>query len=343
MLAHNNKKCKGISKDNLFQKNRSMRRYFEKKKIDYPAKVKLKKKSQIEVTRCLLRFNDRYPDGHIYPSQGKIAKYIGFTRRTVNTAVKELSQFGLIKKIYRHRHSCVYVLSDLLKNTKIKFFFMSVLPFISLYSENFSPIKSYINYFNIYMGYIQCKSIYEEGPLTSKLKKVNIFKNVDGNTQYKSVYRPKRAITNEYNQKREELCVVNKNKAQQDPNVYPGCNTYNIFKETICENKRKMQIKKRNNEFMMSQEEANKMATAKRNKNIQKTNEICEQVNIAKKNSIPLNKWINENKQKLNPKTANFLKFLSTPSPEPEVDKGVPKITRGAQNNDKDTNSHDPL
>ena len=63
----------------------------------------------LPIVNLLIKLFSKYDK--IYPSQGNIAEWIGCSRQTVNEVLSYLHEVGLIKKIYRHRHSCLYVLS----------------------------------------------------------------------------------------------------------------------------------------------------------------------------------------------------------------------------------------
>ena len=51
---------------------------------------------------CLLRHSDS-EDGSCFPSRRVIAKECGMDRKTVDSAIENLSSLGLVKKIQRHR------------------------------------------------------------------------------------------------------------------------------------------------------------------------------------------------------------------------------------------------
>ena len=51
---------------------------------------------------CLLRHSDS-KDGSCFPSRRVIAKECGMDRKTVDSAIENLSSLGLVKKIQRHR------------------------------------------------------------------------------------------------------------------------------------------------------------------------------------------------------------------------------------------------
>ena len=51
---------------------------------------------------CLLRHSDS-KDGYCFPSRRVIAKECGMDRKTVDSAIENLSSLGLVKKIQRHR------------------------------------------------------------------------------------------------------------------------------------------------------------------------------------------------------------------------------------------------
>ena len=51
---------------------------------------------------CLLRHSDS-KDGSCFPSRRVIAKECGMDRKTVDSAIENLSSLGLVKKVQRHR------------------------------------------------------------------------------------------------------------------------------------------------------------------------------------------------------------------------------------------------
>ena len=53
---------------------------------------------------CLLRHSDS-KDGYCFPSRRVIAKECGMDRKTVDSAIENLSSLGLVKKIHRHREN----------------------------------------------------------------------------------------------------------------------------------------------------------------------------------------------------------------------------------------------
>lgn len=68
---------------------------------------------------CLLRHSDS-KDGSCFPSRRVIAKECGIDRKTVDSAIEDLSDLGLIKKIHRHREngtmtSNLYYVTNLLE------------------------------------------------------------------------------------------------------------------------------------------------------------------------------------------------------------------------------------
>jgi len=67
---------------------------------------------------ALLWVSHRY--GIIYMSQEELAKIAGISIKSFIEATKILEADGLLAKVYRHRHTCVYRLSDFFKNTSVK-------------------------------------------------------------------------------------------------------------------------------------------------------------------------------------------------------------------------------
>lgn len=68
---------------------------------------------------CLLRHSDS-KDGSCFPSRRVIAKECGMDRKTVDSAIENLSFLGLVKKIQRHREdgtrtSNLYYVANLLE------------------------------------------------------------------------------------------------------------------------------------------------------------------------------------------------------------------------------------
>ena len=68
---------------------------------------------------CLLRHSDS-KDGSCFPSRRVIAKECGMDRKTVDSAIENLSSLGLVKKIQRHREdgtrtSNLYYVASLLE------------------------------------------------------------------------------------------------------------------------------------------------------------------------------------------------------------------------------------
>lgn len=53
---------------------------------------------------CLLRHSNS-KDGSCFPSRRMIAKECSIDRKTVDSAIQNLSDIGLIKKVYRHREN----------------------------------------------------------------------------------------------------------------------------------------------------------------------------------------------------------------------------------------------
>lgn len=71
---------------------------------------------------CLLRHSDSR-DGSCFPSRRVIAKECGMDRKTVDSAIDNLSSLGLVKKIQRHREdgtrtSNLYYVANLLEQRK---------------------------------------------------------------------------------------------------------------------------------------------------------------------------------------------------------------------------------
>ena len=69
---------------------------------------------------CLLRHSDS-KDGSCFPSRRVIAKECGMDRKTVDSAIENLSSLGLVKKIQRYREdgtrtSNLYYVANLLEN-----------------------------------------------------------------------------------------------------------------------------------------------------------------------------------------------------------------------------------
>ena len=68
---------------------------------------------------CLLRHSDN-KDGSCFPSRRVIAKECGMDRKTVDSAIENLSSLGLVKKVQRHREdgtrtSNLYYVASLLE------------------------------------------------------------------------------------------------------------------------------------------------------------------------------------------------------------------------------------
>ena len=68
---------------------------------------------------CLLRHCDS-KDGSCFPSRRVVAKECGMDRKTVDSAIENLSSLGLVKKIQRHREdgtrtSNLYYVANLLE------------------------------------------------------------------------------------------------------------------------------------------------------------------------------------------------------------------------------------
>lgn len=83
---------------------------------------------------CLLRHSDS-KDGSCFPSRRVIAKECGMDRKTVDSAIENLSSLGLVKKVQRHRAdgtrtSNLYYVANLLEQSEF---------FIGIVSE--FPIK----------------------------------------------------------------------------------------------------------------------------------------------------------------------------------------------------------
>lgn len=71
---------------------------------------------------CLLRHSDS-KDGSCFPSRRVIAKECGMDRKTVDSAIENLSSLGLVKKIQRHREdgtrtSNLYYVASLLEYSR---------------------------------------------------------------------------------------------------------------------------------------------------------------------------------------------------------------------------------
>ena len=71
---------------------------------------------------CLLRHSDS-KDGSCFPSRRVIAKECSMDRKTVDSAIENLSSLGLVKKIQRHREdgtrtSNLYYVASLLEQSK---------------------------------------------------------------------------------------------------------------------------------------------------------------------------------------------------------------------------------
>ena len=81
---------------------------------------------------CLLRHSDSN-DGSCFPSRRVIAKECGMDRKTVDSAIENLSSLGLVKKIQRHREdgtrtSNLYYVASLLEQSKSFFRIVSEFP-----------------------------------------------------------------------------------------------------------------------------------------------------------------------------------------------------------------------
>ena len=77
------------------------------------------KPREFTVYCCLLRHSDS-KDGSCFPSRRVIAKECGMDRKTVDSAVENLSSLGLVKKIQRYRKdgtrtSNLYYVANLLE------------------------------------------------------------------------------------------------------------------------------------------------------------------------------------------------------------------------------------
>ena len=81
---------------------------------------------------CLLRHSDS-KDGSCFPSRRVIAKECGMDRKTVDSAIENLSSLGLVKKVQRHREdgtrtSNLYYVASLLEQSKSFFGIVSEFP-----------------------------------------------------------------------------------------------------------------------------------------------------------------------------------------------------------------------
>ena len=81
---------------------------------------------------CLLRHSDS-KDGSCFPSRRVIAKECGIDRKTVDSAIENLSSLGLVKKVQRHREdgtrtSNLYYVVSLLEQCKYPIGIVSEFP-----------------------------------------------------------------------------------------------------------------------------------------------------------------------------------------------------------------------
>lgn len=73
---------------------------------------------------CLVRHSDK--EGTCFPSRKLIAKECSMDKKTVDLAIKNLSDIGLVKKICRYREngtrtSSLYYIADLSERSKSSF------------------------------------------------------------------------------------------------------------------------------------------------------------------------------------------------------------------------------
>jgi biotin operon repressor len=82
---------------------------------------------KLQIVNFLLEFFSK--NGPIFPSQQLIASRIGVCRETVNLFIKELVSIGIIiKKIYRHRLTCIYILNPAFVDLAQCSYIRSILP-----------------------------------------------------------------------------------------------------------------------------------------------------------------------------------------------------------------------
>jgi len=86
----------------------------------------------------------------IFSSQAHIADNVGITREWTNKCIKDLVSLGLLKKIYRHRKTCIYMVPEKLFAAKNIKWLVRLFPSIyKLLTTNFTPNYKYLNYLNM--------------------------------------------------------------------------------------------------------------------------------------------------------------------------------------------------
>jgi biotin operon repressor len=68
---------------------------------------------------------------HLQPSQEKIGKMVGLSRKAVNESIERLFNLGLIGKLYRHKRPCLYTLNGLLLDPELRPQLIKSLPALS--------------------------------------------------------------------------------------------------------------------------------------------------------------------------------------------------------------------
>lgn len=86
-----------------------------KNHIDYSAFFKIPRKSLSEIASSIINlcFYQQRATGIVYFSQEYIAKKTLCHRVTVNRTMKELDEYGIVRKVYRHAQSCLYYITFL--------------------------------------------------------------------------------------------------------------------------------------------------------------------------------------------------------------------------------------
>lgn len=111
-------------------------------------------KSQRLVLNELIGMSGKYKN--LYMAQGTIGKNLGCTRRTVNSAMRRLSDLGLIAKKYRYMETSLYWVAPWFKEESIRKLLVKLLPALwfmpivyltvfaipSFAAANFSPLNS---------------------------------------------------------------------------------------------------------------------------------------------------------------------------------------------------------
>ena len=95
-----------------------------------------------------------------FPSQGQMSKWLGLSRATVNRALKKFSDAKLIPKFYQHMRSCLYKISSVFADPRMRsalshiVMAFGLLPFSLLKSKrqtaNMSGSDDNVTHYNVY-------------------------------------------------------------------------------------------------------------------------------------------------------------------------------------------------